>query len=117
VTGIDLSVSPASIANLLCGSSVTLGYTATFHAVPNSGGGTVQFTYTWNGGLNSSSASLTFAPGETSKTFTFTETILLIPLASIGFAQVLASSPNTVDSSQVQPTGLCIPVLLLQRLM
>jgi len=117
VTGIDLSVSPVSIANLLCGSSITLGYTATFHAVPNSGGGTVQFTYTWNGGLNSSSASLTFAPGETSKTFTFTETILLIPLASIGFAQVLASSPNTVDSPQAQPTGLCIPVPLLQRLM
>ena len=108
VTGIGLSVSPASIASLSCGRSVTFGFTATFYAVPHSGGGTVQFTYTWNGGLNSSSASLTFAPGQTSKTFTFTETILLSPLASIGFAQVAASSPNAVYSPRVQPTGLCI---------
>lgn len=113
VTGIGLSVSPASIASLSCGRSVTFGFTATFYAVPHSGGGTVRFTYTWNGGLNSSSASLTFAPGQTSETFTFTETILLSPLASIGFAQVAASSPNAVYSPRVQPTGLCIRAPLL----
>jgi hypothetical protein len=38
VTGIYLAVSPASIAGLLCGISVTFTYTATFHAVSNSGG-------------------------------------------------------------------------------
>jgi sortase (surface protein transpeptidase) len=107
LTGIDLSVSPSSIAGLLCNISVTLTYTATFHAVANSGGGTVQFTYTWNSGHASSSASLTFAPGETSKSFTFVQTILLSPLSLIGSAQVLANSPNAVDSPQVHPTGLC----------
>jgi sortase (surface protein transpeptidase) len=110
LTGIDLSVSPASIGNLLCGSSVTFSYTATFHAVPNSNGGTVQFTYSWDGGLSSSSASLTFAPGQTSKTFTFSEPILLVPLTAVGLAQVVASSPNSIASPQVQPAGLCLPV-------
>ena len=108
LTGVGLSVSPSSIGSLLCGASITFVYTATFYAVPNSVGGTVQFTYSWNGGLTSSSASLYFAAGQTARSFTFSVTTLLHPLVAIGYAQILAGSPNAINSARVQPAGLCV---------
>jgi hypothetical protein len=104
LTSVDLSVTPSSIDAMQCGSSVTFVYRATFHAVPNSVGGTTQFIYTWNSGHASPTAKITFGPGETIKTFTFQ---VSIPLTYLGVAQVLTTSPDAVDSPQVHPTGRC----------
>src|SRR5258708_7341446 len=50
VTSVVMSVSPASIAGMACGTNVTITYTAHFNVTPNSRGGTVQFNDTVNNG-------------------------------------------------------------------
>lgn len=108
VTGVDLTVSPASIAGLACGSSINLTYTATFHLAAGGPGGTIQFKYTLNNGRSSTSDSVTVSPGETTKTYTFTSSgTLPADHTYPGIAEVLVTSPNAVQSPQVQPTGSC----------
>ena len=106
-----MSVSPKSIAELACGSPVTVVYTATFHAVPNSAGGTLQFLYTWNNGRISPIGSVTVPPGPPSTvTFTYTATGRVGPAYAFpGVAQVDVTSPDMVKSNQVIPTGACTP--------
>lgn len=108
VTAIDMKVSPTSIQGLACGTPIVVTYTATIHIAPNSPGGTVQFSYTINNGRGQSNASLTFAPGETSKTFSFTWSGAL-PIdhtyPTLGGIQV--TSPNQLISPLVEPTGRC----------
>jgi hypothetical protein len=109
VTSVSMSVTPGSIANLSCGTKLTVTYTAIFHVKPNSAGGTVQFVYTVNNGRGQTPASITFKPGETAKTYTFTWSGAL-PLdhtyPEAGGVQV--TSPNQLTSPLVGPTGQCI---------
>jgi hypothetical protein len=108
VTGVTMSVSPASIANMSCGSQATVQYTALFHVAANSPGGTVQFQYTLNNGRSSQPASLTFAPGQTTRTFSFTWRGSLPAdhtYPSLGGVQV--TSPNQLTSQLVGPNGSC----------
>jgi hypothetical protein len=108
VTGVDMAVNPTSIAGMACGTSITVTYTATFHVVPNSTGGTVQFLYTVNNGRGSPSASLTFAPGETVKTYSFTWSgNLPADHTYPGLGGVVVTSPNSLKSQMVQPSGMC----------
>jgi len=72
VTSVSMSVTPGSIAGVSCGTNVTVTYTALFHVRPNSVGGTVQFNYTVNNGRGQTPASITFSPGQTMRTYTFT---------------------------------------------
>jgi hypothetical protein len=108
ITDITMAVSPSSIAGMACGTSINVIYTATFHAPANSSGGTVQFLYTVNNGRGSPSASITFAPGETVKTYSFNWSG---PLPSDhvypGLGGVITTSPNAITSSLIKPTGTC----------
>src|SRR5947209_1006168 len=108
VTSVDMSVTPESIANFSCGTNVTVTYTALFHVRPNSAGGTVKFEYTVNNGRGQTPASITFNPGETTKSYTFTWSGAL-PLdhtyPEAGGVQV--TSPNQLTSPLVGPTGQC----------
>ncbi len=108
VMSVDLAVSPASIAGTTCGSNATFTYTATFHIPAGTGGGTIQFMYTVNNGRGSTNASVTVSPGQTTQTYTFTSSGTL-PLDHTypGIAEVIVTSPNMVNSPQVQPTGSC----------
>ncbi|MFL5587343.1 MAG: hypothetical protein ACJ8DI_06750 [Ktedonobacteraceae bacterium] len=110
VTSVSMSVTPGSIANLTCGTNLTVTYTALFHVRPNSVGGTVQFNYTVNNGRGQTPASITFNPGETTKAYTFTWSGAL-PLDHTypqpGGVQV--TSPNQLTSPLVGPTGQCMP--------
>jgi hypothetical protein len=83
-------------------------YTATFHIAANSPGGTVHFEYTVNNGRSSTPASLTFQAGQTTKTFTFTWSGNL-PADHTYPEQggIITSSPNTVNSQLVGPSGQC----------
>lgn len=111
ITRIDMSVSPSSIAGTVCGTMVTVRYTAIFHAPDNSTGGVVVFGYTVNGGRSGggSGETLAFAPGQTTESFSFTWSGNLPPDHTYpGLGGVLVSSPNVVNSPMVKPTGMCI---------
>jgi len=108
ITDITMAVSPSSIAGMACGTNINVVYTATFHAPANNSGGTVQFLYTVNNGRGSPSASLTFAPGETVKTYSFNWSGPL-PADHVypGLGGVITTSPNAITSSLIKPTGTC----------
>ena len=108
VQSVNITVSPTSISGIACGTYITVTYTATFTVAPNSPGGTVQFMYTVNNGHSDTNATLTFAPGDTSKTYAFTWSGNLpadhtYPSNGI----IITSSPNSVTSNSISPTGQC----------
>jgi len=108
VTSVQMALNPASIAGLACGTVLTVDYIATFTVASNSPGGTVQFVYTTTNGRGTTPASLTFAPNEVSKTYTFSwHGTLESDNVAPGLGGVIVSSPNALNSSLVQPTGTC----------
>lgn len=108
VTSIDMSVTPGSIAGIPCGTSVTVTYKATIHVAPNGPGGTVQFGYTVNNGRSQNTASVHFAPGETSKVYTFTwRGALPIDHTYPQPGGISVTSPNQLTSALVGPSGRC----------
>ena len=108
VTSVTMSVTPASIAALVCGSNVTVTYTATLHVAPGSPGGTIQFNYTVNNGRGQTSASLTVGPGETIKTYAFTWSgALPVDHTAPGQGGIQVTSPNQLISPLIEPTGQC----------
>lgn len=108
VTGVDMAVSPASIQGMSCGTSITVTYTATIHVAANSPGGTVQFSYTVNNGRSQAPASVRFAPGQTSKTYSFTWSGALPPDHTYpGPGGISVTSPNQLISPLVGPSGKC----------
>ena len=109
VTSVDLAVTPDSIAGMSCGSSISLTYTATFHVPARTAGGTIQFGYTLDNGRSSTNASVHVGPGQTSQTYTFSSSGTLPPDHTYpGIAEVVVTSPNAVQSPQVQPGGSCV---------
>jgi hypothetical protein len=108
VTSVSMSVTPESIAGVSCGTNVTVTYTAVFHVKPKSAGGTVQFNYTVNNGRGQTPASITFSPGQTTKSYTFTWSgALPADHTYPGPGGVQVTSPNQLTSSLVGPTGQC----------
>jgi predicted thioesterase len=108
VTKVDMTVSPTSIQGLSCGTSIVVTYTATIHVAPNSPGGTVQFSYTVNNGRGQTPASITFSPGQTIRTYTFTWSgPLPADHTYPGPGGIQVSSPNQLTSPLVGPTGMC----------
>jgi hypothetical protein len=108
VTSIAMAVSPTSVQGLSCGTSIVVTYTATIHVAPGSSGGTVQFTSTVNTGRGQTSASITFSPGQTVRTYTFTWSgALPADHTSPGPGGIQVTSPNQLTSPLVAPTGTC----------
>lgn len=108
VTGVDMAVSPASIQGMACGTAVVVTYTATIHVAPGGPGGAVQFSYTVNNGRGQTPASITFAPGQTVRTYTFTWSgALPADHTYPGPGGIQVTSPNLLTSQLVKPTGQC----------
>lgn len=108
VTSVDLSVSPLSIAGTTCGSGASFIYTATFHIPDHTAGGTIHYAYTLNNGRSQTDGTVTAGAGETSKTVTFTSSgTLPADHTYPGTAIVMVTSPNTVTSPGVKPSGTC----------
>ena len=108
VTSVDMSVMPGSIAGIPCGTYLTETYKATIHVTPHGPGGTVQFGYTVNNGRSQNTAKVTFAPGETSKTYSFTWSGALP--ADHTYPQpggIEVTSPNQLISPLVGTGGTC----------
>ena len=111
VQTITVSVDPSSVASYACGTNITVTYTATFVVAAHSSGGTVQFIYTTDNGHSSQNDSLTFAAGQTTKTYTFTWSGNLPDDHTYpGIGEVRTSSPNTITSNAAQPSGQCYTV-------
>ena len=109
VTSVAMSVTPGSIAGMTCGTNVTVTYTATIHVMPHGPGGVVQFSYTVDNGRSQTPARITFAPGETSKTYSFTWSGALPPDHTYpGQGGIAVTSPNQLISSRVGPVGACV---------
>ncbi|HLJ35254.1 MAG TPA: hypothetical protein VKU38_16495 [Ktedonobacteraceae bacterium] len=109
VTSVAISVTPGSIADIACGTNLTVTYMATIHVMPHGPGGTVQFGYTVNNGRSHNTASVTFAPGETSKTYSFMWSGALP--ADHTYPEpggIDVTSPNQLLSSLVGPSGTCV---------
>lgn len=108
VTGVDLSVSPSSIASTTCGSSASFTYTATFHVPSHSTGGVIQFAYTLNNGRSQTNASVSVAPGASVATYTFASSGTLSPDHTYpGTAIVMVTSPTHITSPAAKPDGQC----------
>jgi hypothetical protein len=109
VTSVDLAVTPKTIAGQACGSTVNFTYTATFHIPADTAGGTIQFMYTTTNGRGSTPASVTVPAGATTATYAFAKSGTLAADHTFpGIAEVSATSPNMINSPQVQPLGNCI---------
>lgn len=108
VTSVTMSVTPGSLSGIACGTDVTVTYTATIHIAANSPGGIVRFGYTTDNGMSQNTASVTFAPGETSKTFSFTWSgALPADHTQPGLGGINVTSPNQILSPMVKPEGTC----------
>jgi hypothetical protein len=108
VTKIDMAVSPTSIKGVSCGTSVVVTYTATIHVAANSPGGTVQFSYTVNNGRGQTPANITFSPGQTIRTYTFTWSgALPADHTYPGPGGIQVTNPNQLTSPLVAPTDMC----------
>jgi len=108
VTKIDMAVSPTSIQGVSCGTSIVVNYTATIHVAANSPGGTVQFIYTVNNGRGQTPASISFSPGQTIRTYTFTWSgALPADHTYPGPGGIQVTNPNQLTSPLVAPTGMC----------
>src|SRR5258708_33896558 len=108
VTTVDMTVNPVSIQGISCGTTVVVTYTATIHVAANSPGGTVQFTYTVNNGRGQTPVSITFSPGQTIRTYTFTWSgALPADHTYPGQGGIQVTGPNQLTSPLVAPTGTC----------
>jgi len=111
VTTINLTVNPLSIAGKSCGTQLTVTYTATFNVLSKGPGGAVQYTFTTDGGRTNNTGVVQFSPGETSVQRQFTASgTLELNGAFPGAGQVTTTSPNSVSSQAVTPSGACTPV-------
>lgn len=108
VTSVSMSVSPASLAGYACGTHLTVTYTATFHLPANNPGGQVMFGYTVNNGRGNTLTSLVVSPGSTSAVYHFTWSgNLPADHTAPGLGGVLITSPNSLISPLVAPSGSC----------
>ena len=111
ITTINMAVDPLSVSGKSCGTQLTVTYTATFNVLPKGPGGAVQFTYTTDGGRTTKTGVIQFSPGETSMQYKFPSSgTLELNGAFPGAGQVTTTSPNTISSQAITPSGACTPV-------
>lgn len=108
VTSIDMSVNPSTTSTWKCGSSIQVVYNAVFHVVSGPNGGTIVFSYTINNGRSQTPEKLTILPGQRLSNFVFTwQGSLPSDHTYPGPGGVAVTSPNTLLSQTVSPTGKC----------
>ncbi len=108
VTSIDMSVTPTTTSTWKCGSSIQVVYNAVFHVVSGRNGGTIVFSYTVNNGRSQMMEKLTILPGQRLSNFVFTwQGSLPSDHTYPGPGGVLVTSPNSLVSHMILPTGRC----------
>ena len=108
VTSIDMSVTPSTTSLWKCGSFIQVVYNAIFHVVSGPKGGTIVFSYTVNNGRSQTPEKLTILPGQRLSNFVFTwQGSLPSDHTYPGPGGVAVTSPNSLVSQTVLPTGKC----------
>ena len=108
VTSVSVTVDPTTIAGMKCGTYLFVGYTVTFGLAPNGAGGTTKFWYTINNGRGQNAGSVTVAPGQIVATYLFWwEDNLPADHSYPEPGGVQVTSPNSVQSNLVGPSGQC----------
>ncbi len=108
VTSITMSVTPSTVSLWKCGSYIQVVYNAVFHVNSGPNGGTIVFSYTVNNGRSQTSEKLTILPGQQQTNFTFTwQGSLPIDHTYPGLGGVSVTSPNSIQSQMVMPSGKC----------
>lgn len=106
VLGINITTSPASLTGIACTSTITVVYTAIITIAADSNAGTVQLI--WTIGNLHPAVSVVFAPTQTVKVITYSETGKIGRASPFPHGASLAStSPNAVSSASVKPIGVC----------
>lgn len=108
IAGVTVAVNPSSLPSLACTATTNVVFTAAIAADPGSKGGTAAFS--WNvAGSNVASGNVTFGPGDTSKTvsYTLSNAALQYNNAANMTATLTVSSPNPITSAPVKPAGTC----------
>ena len=106
VVSIAMSANPSSVSNVLCGSFVSITYSATVTIAPDSNAGTVSLIWSTNPGHTGTS--IAFAPTQTTATISITlnESSSRRP----GFPRPVSlssTSPNAITGGPIQPSGQC----------
>src|SRR5947209_10100142 len=108
VTGLSVTVNPSSFSHLTCGVITDLVYTAAIFVNTGSAGGPV--TFTWNANGTTTPGSVTFAPGDTSKTVTYSLNNVPIHYNSVANPSAtltVNSNGHTTTSAPIKPSGAC----------
>jgi hypothetical protein len=108
VDSVAMTVAPASIAGLVCGTKAKVVYTATFRLPAGHAAGTIRFTYTTSNGRGDTPATLPVAAGARTATYSFSwQGDLPDDHTYPTGGGVSVTSPNTLTSSLVAPSGAC----------
>lgn len=106
VVNITMSINPASVSGVACGSTINITYIATVIIAADSNAGTV--TVVWNAVFEHPVSSITFAPTQTVGTITLT-----LPEKAAHYAgfprpvSIASTSPNVFSAGPVLPSGQC----------
>jgi len=101
------TVSPDSLSGIGCGSTASFTFSTVITAAPGSSGG--QVGYTWNIGSSHIPGSVTFAPGDTTKTVTYVlkTAVQLNTAASITGSLSLNNNGSALTSPVASVSGIC----------
>jgi hypothetical protein len=108
ITGLSVTVNPSTFSHLTCGVTTDLVYAAAIFVNTGSRGGPVALT--WNANGTTTPGSVTFAPGDTSKTVTYTLHNVGIQYGATANPSVTLSANNsgqTITSAPIKPAGNC----------
>ncbi|HKF35538.1 MAG TPA: hypothetical protein VKB35_01455 [Ktedonobacteraceae bacterium] len=108
ITGVAIGVSPNNVSSIACGASTNLVFTATITS--NSGNLGGQVPYTWSINHSNTSGSVTFTPGQTSKTVAYTLSGVVIQLSSpsaVSGSITVGNPGSSITSSTVGLAGVC----------
>ena len=105
----SIGVNPGALATVSCNTTVNVVYTASIIAVEGNTGGSVAYSWTV-GGANVSSGTVSFTPGQTTKTVTYTLTgVTALYNNTTNMTAVLnVSTPNAIASAPTKPAGSCV---------
>ena len=108
VTGLTTTVTPDNLSGVSCGSAATFTFSTVIAVLAGSSGG--PLAYTWNIGSSQIHGSVTFAPGDASKTVTYmlnSSSVQPDTASSVTGSLSVNNNGSTLTSTPASATGIC----------